>query len=268
MFALVGYDQLTFFVLYIVAASIILSINAIIIKTVYKNLEENHKSTEEAKYKAEILLSKIYSTIKSLTSTNEKIKGGIFTTGKISEEIKMSTDDVSNRATKEVSIVNGMKTSITVGVEKVEEVTRAIRAMEELSVSTENVVFEGANKVDKISSEMNNVTSKITSVVNLINELSEENTKIVSDEILNEQKTITVCSEHTDDVKNLFEDLNMNTSNVLTHSRDVSSLADVLEHSMKNTFNSVNNISEEVETTVASMKEIFAAIDELNTSLV
>ena len=179
LFASIGYEELAFYILYVVAGSVILSINAILTRAVYKSMDESHKATVEAKSKAEMLLGKIYEVIKRLTTANEKIKNGIATTGQIAEEIISSTNEVSSRASKEVDITNSMKESIAVGAEKVEAVTSAIRTMEELSASTEGVVSESTNKVDMLSLEMNKVNSDILTVVNLISELSEENTKIV-----------------------------------------------------------------------------------------
>ncbi|WP_315121265.1 methyl-accepting chemotaxis protein [uncultured Clostridium sp.] len=336
LFASVEYYELAMYILYIVAASAILSINAITTKKIYKDLEETHKATEEAKSRAELLLEKIYSTIKVLTATNEKIKSGISATGQIAEEITNSTSDVASSAAKEVDVMSGMKDSIEDGVEKVEEVTNAIKTMEKLSKSTENVVLEGNNKVDILSSEMNKVNTNILGVVSMINELSDENTKIVhiinsitkiseqtnllalnasieaaragehgrgfavvaeevrklaensktstdqvesilnnisdktktvAEEILKEEKSIQLCNEHTNDVKELFKDVNKNTSNVLSYSRSVGSQSASLESTMKNTLSSVNNINETVESTATAMEEIFTAIDELNNSI-
>lgn len=336
LFASVSYNELVFYVLYVLAGSTVLSINAIMTKNIYKKMDENYKVTEEAKHRAEMLLSKIYDVIGRLTVANEKIKVGISATGQITEEIISSTSDVSDRATKEVGITNNMKESIAVGAEKVSEVTSAIKTMEELSLSTENVVLNSANKVDMLSSEMTKVHSDINEVVNLINELSEENkkivqiintinnisdqtnllalnasieaaragehgrgfavvadevrklaensklytdqvevilnnisnkTKAVADEVLKEQKSIELCNNHTKDVKELFEDINKNTSKVLSHSKNVNSQSMVLENSIKDTLHSVNDISENVETTAAAMEEIFAAIDELSSSI-
>lgn len=179
LFVLVGYEELVFYILYIVAASIILSFNAITTKTIYKNLDENHKAIEESKSKLEDLLNKIYGIVENLIKANEKIKGGISITGQITQEITTSTSEVANRAVKEVDIINNMKSSMGTGVEKVEEVTNAIETMEELSVSTANVVLEGTSKVDILSLEMIKVNSNILNAVKLINELNEENTKIV-----------------------------------------------------------------------------------------
>ena len=336
LFANVGYEELAFYILYILAASTILSFNAIMTKKIYKNLDENHKATEESKSKLENILSKIYSTVETLTKANEKIKGGISITGQITQEITASTNEVSNRALKEVDIINNMKLSMGTGVEKVEEVTNAIETMEKLSVSTANVVLEGTSRVDTLSLEMIKVNSNILNAVKLINELNEENTKIVqivstikniseqtnllalnasieaaragehgrgfavvaeevrklaedsklstgkvesilnnisnktkevSNEVLNEQKSIELCNNHTNDVKELFCNIDKNTTKVLNHSKSIRSQSVVLEDVVKNTLNSVNVISEEVEVTATAMEEIFTSIDEVNISV-
>lgn len=192
LFVSVGYEELVMYILYVVAGSVILSFNAITTKVIYKNLAENHKAIKDSKAKSEMLLEKIYNTIKSLTSANEKIKEGISMTGQISEGITASTSDIANRATKQVTIMNDMESLIKNGMENVEEVSNAVEIMGKLSLATENVVLEGTKKVDCLSVEMGKVNSNILSVVSLINELSNESTEIV--QIIN---TINNISEQT-----------------------------------------------------------------------
>ncbi len=58
-------------------------------------------------------------------------------------------------------------------------------------------------------------------------------TKVVAEEILKEEKSIELCNEHTNDVKELFKDVNKNTSNVLSYSSSVGSQSILLESTMK-----------------------------------
>lgn len=277
LFVSVGYEELVFYILYIVAASIILSFNAITTKTIYKNLDENHKSIEESKNKLEGLLNKIYSIVENLTKANEKIKGGISITGQITQEITTSTSEVANRAVKEVDIINNMKLSMGTGVEKVEEVTNAIETMEELSVSTANVVLEGTSKVDILSLEMIKVNSNILNAVKLINELSEENSKIV--QIISTIKNISEqtnllalnasieaarAGEHgrgfavvAEEVRKLAEDSKVSTSKVESILNNISNKTKEVSYEVLNEQKSIevcNNHTKDV-------KELFTNVD-------
>src|SRR5476649_749885 len=120
-----------------------------------------------------------------------------------------------------------------------------------------------AEEVRKLAEDSKVSTDKVEVILsNIYNK-----TQVVAEEILKEKESIEICNKHTDDVKALFQDVNINTTNVLNHSKDVSSKSAVVEDTMKNTLSSVNNISEDVETTAAAMEEIFAAIDDLNTGI-
>ncbi|GKX67338.1 methyl-accepting chemotaxis protein [Inconstantimicrobium mannanitabidum] len=337
LFNSLGYDTLVFFVAFIAIGAAMQVVNAGIVDKIYKNAQANHKEILDSKSKAETLLTKVAETIKVLAQANERIKQGISTTGQISEEITISVRNIADRTTKEVDVMENMKSAVEIGNDNVESVTYAINDMENLTVSTEEVVLEGTKKVDILSAEMTSVNENITSAVNLINELSEESTKIVqiistinsiseqtnllalnasieaaragehgkgfavvaeevrklaedskastdkveeilnnisnktievSNTVLNEQKSIEICNNHTEEVKRVFKEVDVNTSKVLSHSKNVKEQSLILEDSMKKTLNSAKNISEDIENTAATMEEIFAAIDELNNSVV
>lgn len=192
VFVNIDNQELIFYVLYIVAAAGILGLASKMMKKLYDSLDENYRVIEEAKKKDEIILEKLYKSIKRLTSTNKVISEGISSTGSISKEIASCTDEVAKRATNEVDITNSIKDSMVIGVSNLEHVIQSINTMEKLLLSSNEVVLEGNNKVDILLSEMEKVTINIGGAVSLINELNEENKQIV--EIIN---TINDISQKT-----------------------------------------------------------------------
>lgn len=336
LFSIIGWEELVLYILYVVAGSVILAINALMTNEIYKDLNKNYIVAEESRGKSEMLLSKIFGVIKTLTVANKNISEGITTTGQISEEITASVSDISERASNEVKVMNDMKASMMTGVEKVEEVTQSIKIMEDLLASTEDVVIQGNSKVEILAYEMIKVNSNILKAVELIDELSEENIKIVqiintinniseqtnllalnasieaarageqgkgfavvadevrklaevskestyeverilhdissktsvvSEEVLKEQKSIEICNQYTNEVKDLFGEVDKNTLNVLNYSKSVGLQSVILEDLVKGTLKSVNDVNQDIEITATSMEEIFTAIDELNSSI-
>ncbi|GAA0077195.1 methyl-accepting chemotaxis protein [Clostridium sp. CTA-5] len=336
IFAQVGYDELVFLISYMLSGLFIFVLLCIMTKKTYIKLEDNIKISNEAKAKAEMLVSEINDTITVLNEANLTIKDGISMTEDVSGQITCVSSDIANKATQEVEVMNKVKSLMSIGVENVQEVTGAIETMKDASMSTENVVMEGSNKVSVLSEEMSKVNDNIINVVNLINDLSNENSKIieiintinditaqtnllalnasieaaragehgkgfavvaeevrklaedsksstdqvaqilngisnkttdVSNEILKEQKSIELCNNHTNSVKDLFKNININTSKVLDQSNNVSKKSKVLNDSILTTLDEVNSISENIEGTASAIEEISASINELNINI-
>ncbi|MBY6794658.1 chemotaxis protein, partial [Clostridium botulinum] len=120
-----------------------------------------------------------------------------------------------------------------------------------------------ADEVKKLAENSKESTNQIISILNSIS----ERTNAVSDEIVKEKKSIEICNEHTNIVKDLFRNINNNTGDVLDHSENVSQQIKGLVTVFAKTSTEVDGISENVETTASAMEEISANISELNNNI-
>lgn len=336
IFTRVGFDQLAFFILYLIAGMGIFIIMCYLARRDYQQLENINASNEVAKKNAESLIYKINTTINVLGKNNEKTKNSVETTNEVSTQINHAAGEIASKTSKEVEAMLCIKQLMKMGQEKVQDVTGASEDMNNLSLSTGKVVSDGSEKVNVLSMEMQKVNVNINNAVDTIKELSEKNSQIVqiiatingitertnllalnasieaaragehgkgfavvaeevkklaensknstnqieqilndiakstnqvSSEILNEQNSIEVCTTHTNIVKQLFEEINGNTLEILEKSQNVSGQSNVLQNMFKKTIDEVNTISESVETTASAMEEISASIGELNESI-
>ena len=330
------YVQLAFFVVYIAVGWAFLAIMCYFSKKSYNQLEDANTKNEGAKREAELLINKMNETVDVLGRNNTQTKEDIAVTHDVSNQITAASDEIANRTTKEAEAMQRIKTQIEMGEEKMQNVAKAGEEMNTLSLSTNTVILEGAEKVNILTNEMGKVSVNIDKAVQLIRDLSEKNTKIeqiiaainsiteqtnllalnasieaaragehgkgfavvaeevrklaedskhstdeisnilndiskatmeVSSEIINEQKSIQVCSNHADTVKQLFEEINKNTQGILKHSVRVKDETDIMQDTFKETIKEVNAINESVETTASAMEEIAASINELGTSI-
>lgn len=179
VFPSVGYDTLVFFIAFIVIGGSVHLYSSIMTQKMYEKIDDENKKVIESKSRVEMLLSKIANTIETLTKANKEINQGISLSGQTSKEITSATRDVANKATEQVDTMNDMKSTIEIGSKKVEEVVHSINNMEQLTKSTEEIVVQGSEKVEILSSQMIDVNENIVNAVALINELNDENSKIV-----------------------------------------------------------------------------------------
>lgn len=178
VFASADYTQLIFFVLYIVAGLIIFYVMCHINKKINISLAENMLSSQQAKERSDDLLENIDIAITDLGKANSQIKDSISTSRDVSSQITAASSDVATRASREVDTMENIKSLIDTGLQRIAEVSYASNEMKSLSIETDAVVLDGANKVNILSNEMNKVNSNIIDVVDMIKELSDETTNI------------------------------------------------------------------------------------------
>lgn len=130
--------------------------------------------------------------LNELSNANTNIKDSIEITKIASEQITIVTDEIAGKASKEVDSMNEIKSLMMAGVDNSKEVNKLIEFMTELSLSTENVVLEGSEKINNLFLKMNSVNAEIVNAVNLIDKLRDENSKIA--QIID---TINQISEQT-----------------------------------------------------------------------
>lgn len=246
LFSNVGYENLAFLIMYILAGTFMVAVLCSMTKKSYNTLEETLEVSNKAKNKSDDLLKKIKDIILNLTNVNKSINAGINTTKDVSNQITDASNEIANRVMNEVDTMNTMNSIMKNGMEDIISVTNAVNEMTDLSVSTKDVVSEGRKIVGLLFSEMTKVNNNIESAVNLIHELSNENTKIV--EIL---KTINDISEQT----NLLAlNASIEAARAGEHGKgfavvaeEVRKLAENSKESTDKVSNILNNISDKTE---------------------
>ena len=189
IFTNIGFDQLAFFILYLIAGMGIFVIMCYLAKKNYQQLENINTSNEKAKQHAESLISEINTTMVVLDENNVKTKNNVQTTNEVSNQINHAVGEIASKTSGEVEAMLRIKKLMEIGQEKVLDVTGASEDMNSLSLSTGKVVSDGSDKVNILAKEMEKVNANINNAVDMIKELSEKNSQIV--QIINTINSIT-----------------------------------------------------------------------------
>lgn len=233
-------------------------------------------------------------SMSDITNSVEYIKEEINSTLELSNEIEESSKNLSiktdenfssiNIASDHINSIRSIMSEANLTViefsDNMKQVINVLRGIKEISEQTNllalNASIEAAragehgkgfavvaDEVKKLAENSKESTNQIISILNSIS----ERTNAVSDEIVKEKKSIEICNEHTNIVKDLFKNINNNTGDVLDHSENVSQQIKGLVTVFAKTSTEVDGISENVETTASAMEEISANISELNNNI-
>lgn len=171
-------QNLPFLVLYIVLGMIVFSILSYLTKKVYNELEISLFETDKNKQKNEELLEKTKINSKELDSNNNDIKTSIVSTTELSKQMLKASEEVANKATNEVNIVNEIRTRINDGVNEILEVKESSKEVTDLSNLTNEIVSKGVHKVDTLYINVSNINVNIEKVVWIMENISEMNVQI------------------------------------------------------------------------------------------
>ena len=145
----------------------------------FHSLRQINDESSAAKERAEQLLNEISKSVGVLDHTSNKINESITVTGEISHQIAVATGDVAKRTTDEVSATETIRKMVQDGVAQIQEVSDASGVMAEASNATGSRVAEGGNMVRALNAQMSELNEKMDNVAESIQELREENGRIV-----------------------------------------------------------------------------------------
>lgn len=172
-------DSIVLMVLYIISGMFVFAALCHLSKQSFKDLQKSMEESIKEKEKSEVLLMEIKKSVKELGYANKKIKDSIDTTSNISGQITVECEEAAKRSSEEVVAVNKIRESIQDGVNKMNEVARSSTNMKESSLSTDKVVLEGTSRVTVLSEQIVELDNNMTEVVESINTLSSDNSKII-----------------------------------------------------------------------------------------
>lgn len=172
-------DAMAMCVVYIVSGMLVFWSLCRLTQKQFQSLRQINDESSAAKERAEQLLNEISKSVGVLDHTSNKINESITVTGEVSRQIAVATGDVAKRATDEVSATETIRKMVQDGVAQIQEVSNASGVMAEASNATGSRVSEGGNMVRALNTQMTELNEKMDNIAESIQELREENGKIV-----------------------------------------------------------------------------------------
>lgn len=172
-------DAMAMCVVYIVSGMLVFWSLCRLTQKQFQSLRQVNDESSAAKEKAEQLLNEIGKSVGVLDHTSGKINESITVTEEISRQIAVATGDVAKRTTDEVSATETIRRMVQDGVSQIQGVSDASGVMAEASNATNSRVAEGGTMVHALNTQMTELNEKMNNVADSIQELKEENEKIV-----------------------------------------------------------------------------------------
>ncbi|MCD1260160.1 chemotaxis protein [Paenibacillus athensensis] len=135
-------------------------------------------AAEQARSRAENMLTQIADSVGVLTSLNGDLKTNVSQTAMISREVTSAFGEISQSAETQASSVSDISESIQ-SVEKVVQiVVESSAAMEQRSLASEQLTRHGDEQVSALTADMQQVQTIIQTTVALMDELGMQNERI------------------------------------------------------------------------------------------
>lgn len=192
IFPTVQVAGLTSLNLYLVLVSAILIFQSTFSEKLRRQVEDTLVVTEKSKEKIEHLLEKIKGSVDILSSFNKQLVENVTVTGNISKEVTAAFNDIASTVEFQAQSVEGIKNSMAVNNQGMEDVSASSSIMHSLTSTTTKDIKEGNSLITALTKEMIGANNTINKAVYLMNELSSKAQMI--EEILT---TIDTIAEQT-----------------------------------------------------------------------
>ncbi len=182
-------DAMAMCVVYIVSGVLVYVSLCRLTKTQFTQLQKTHKESEKERAKAEQLLSEIGKSVGVLDTASGKLNDNITASEDISNQIADAAEDIARRTVEEVDDIEQIKQMVADGVEQVKNVSNRSEQMADASTQTNVQVQSGGERVEELSAQMQQLTSRMDLIAESIANLAKQSASI--NEILTTLDQIT-----------------------------------------------------------------------------